>query len=461
MSAGTGRCPHSPPNGRAVRASHKPSFYNVAFRVDETDEYVIFNTFGRALVVVDEHVARSLEPAKRNGSSAIAGDVTEDELDKLVQSGIVVSQFLDERAGFRYAMNRQKYRSTLVPLFISFSSRCNFACPYCYESERAMLSEKADLSHESWRGFFRFLKSHLEAESANQVIAAFYGGEPLMNYEVVLQAAGDLHALAVNGFKVGTSLITNGSLLTKERIGELAPFLNSVQITLDGPPDVHNQTRPYADGAESYDDVLRAICMCMEVAGLETIVRVNVTSHTADRVQTLLRNLCGVLPLHLGLTVSLAPVHGSQREMHCGAGRQLDLPLLRRVAALSLEAAKLGYGLGQSFIPGPCMVSFANSMTVDEALNVYRCPGRIYECPDARIAADGSLEVLRNEWYTYVDFEPACALSCKYGPICYGGCRWKAGSETETACPKAWLEEGMRDLVLAYVHAQHGEHLAV
>jgi len=443
-----------------VSGQLKPSFYNVAFRVDDSTDFVLFNTFSRGLVLVDEAVADHLVNAQE-ARLQLEADLDEDELDMLIQSGILVPYVLDEAARFRYAMNRQKYRSALVPLFISLTSNCNFSCPYCYEDARTSLRQQADMTLETWQTFHRFFRRHVEEESASLIIAALYGGEPLLNYEVTLQAAKDLYELTSNDRKVAITLITNGSLLTVDRVEELAPLLNSVQITLDGPPEIHNLTRPYKDGIkESYEDVLQSIRRCVEAATLETILRVNISTDTAEKVSLLLQELSGELTFGHRLTLSLAPVHGSQQDMHCGSGRNLDLSLLQRIAALYLEAARLGYRLGQNFIPGPCMVSFANSMTVDENLDLYRCPGRIYERPDAHITSDGTVDILRNEWYTYVDFEPSCVLSCKYAPICYGGCRWKAGGEAAIVCPKPWFEEAMEDLVLAYLHAQHGEHLA-
>lgn len=361
---------------------------------------------------------------------------------------------IDEVSRFRFLMMRDKFHSQEMVVFVAMSSRCNLACPYCYQDSRVGSSDQGDMSIETWHTLLNYISERVQQEAPRTLTVILYGGEPLMNYQVSLMAAQELRALESEDLEVVTALITNGTFLDESRTRELVPLLNSIQITIDGPPAYHNQSRPYSDGTGSYADVVQALTRAVQYPHLSVSLRMNFPADAAGMISDYLEDLASDLPDVRRLTVAPSPIWPTQSEIRSGDGCLVG-PLYNPMGTLYLHAAKLGYCLPRKFVLGPCMVSFGPSMAVDEKLNVYRCAGTLFDEPDARIHEDGHMEVLRPEWYKYATFEPECAYTCVYGPICYGGCRWRAGGAERIECWKSVMGESMRDLVLAYVHAQH------
>lgn len=98
----------------------------------------------------------------------------------------------------------------------------------------------------------------------------FYGGEALMALPRLKDIAGRLEqASRENAVKFQFSIITNATLLTRKTAEDLLPLgLTCVRTTLDGPPDIHNQQRPFVSGKGSFDTILNNI---KELSGLLSI----------------------------------------------------------------------------------------------------------------------------------------------------------------------------------------------
>lgn len=433
---------------------YKVSQYSVFFESEQGEESIAFNTFARSLAVLKTKALKRLLGMDEIDEDVAIRVVGAEGLARLVKTGTLVPAAIDEPSRFRFHMMQHKFRCPEMVIFVAMSSRCNLACPYCYQDVRADSTSQRDMSVETWRSALSFIRQRAQQEATRTLTVILYGGEPLVNYDVTLMAARDLRALKSDDLEVVTALVTNGSLLDDSRTRELVPLLNSIQVTIDGAPDYHNQNRPYADGSASYDDIVQALARVVQYKHLSVSLRMNFTADAADMISDYLGELRSELPSISKVTVAPSPIWPSQTELRMGDGCLVG-PLYDPMGRLYLRAAKLGYRLPQKYVLGPCMVSFATSMSIDEKLNAYRCAGTLFDEPDARILEDGSMEILRPEWYQYASFEPDCAATCVYGPICYGGCRWRAGGAERIECLKAVMEDSMRDLVLAYVHAEH------
>jgi len=113
----------------------------------------------------------------------------------------------------------------------------------------------------------------------------------------------------------------------------------------------------------------------------------------------------------------------------------------------------LGFLVTKDFIEGPCMYPMSGGMVIDEKLNVYKCPGMIYQRACGAIR-DGRIDGKNNNWYEGVTWAPSCADTCKYGPICYGGCRWKLNAHGG-GCPKRQHEMNLAERVKMYMSLRY------
>jgi len=140
-------------------------------------------------------------------------------------------------------------------LELLITKRCNLGCAYCFADDKQM---KQDMSLET---AFRSVDRLMEMPS-HRFYIKFNGGEPLLRKdlieEVTKYAIERLREVKREGYLL-FEVTTNGTLIDKEAVELFKRFNMRVLISLDGPENLHNQTRPYKDGAHSYQGVIQGI----------------------------------------------------------------------------------------------------------------------------------------------------------------------------------------------------------
>ena len=99
----------------------------------------------------------------------------------------------------------------------------------------------------------------------------FYGGEPLLSVDLIRSISTRLRkSCEEKGLPFEFSLVTNGTLLTRPLALELAGLgMRAVKITLDGPREVHDLSRPFASGKGSFDIIVKNILEVMDVTKVQ------------------------------------------------------------------------------------------------------------------------------------------------------------------------------------------------
>ncbi len=423
----------------------KYSRYNIEVPMDDKDSLIVFNTFSRSIVIL----SRELVTLLMKGSETVC---TTEEREALHGANVLVDEDRDEVSHMRYSFMKRRFEKDTLAMFIGFSSRCNFRCSYCYQDLR---NAGGNLSEENWIRLLSFVKDHVSSKKTKNIEVVLFGGEPLVNYRVLIRAVKDLKSLQKNDIKVKIDLITNGSLMNKDKILELTPYIDSTQITIDGPARVHDRRRPYANGTESFQDVFANLIECTKSPNMSVSLRVNVDQGNLHLVHELLAIL-ETEGLHRKLgSIDFSPIFPSQQAILAGRTDNVETGILSAIVDQYRYAVKAGFKVGKKFIIGPCMSYFENSFAVDESLRVYKCPGYLYGQPDGFIGADGILRITNARWYNALLFEPECLDDCVYAPICYGGCRWRACGVSSINCNKTWFENTLAELLLSYVTSNH------
>ena len=149
-----------------------------------------------------------------------------------------------------------KKRSTVVKaLCLHVAHTCNLNCEYCFASQGKYHGERAIMSFEVGKQALDFLIAH--SGSRVNLEVDFFGGEPLMNWDVVKQlvAYGRSREAECNK-KFRFTLTTNGMLLNDEVIDFANREMHNVVLSLDGRKEVHDRLRRTAGGQGSYDVIV-------------------------------------------------------------------------------------------------------------------------------------------------------------------------------------------------------------
>jgi uncharacterized protein len=144
-------------------------------------------------------------------------------------------------------------RPTVVKaLCLHIAHDCNLACKYCFAEEGEYHGRRALMSYETGKQALDFLI----ANSGNRVNLEvdFFGGEPLMNFDVVKQLVEYGRSQEkIHNKKFRFTLTTNGVLLNDDVMEFANKEMSNVVLSIDGRKEVHDRMRPFRKGAGSYD----------------------------------------------------------------------------------------------------------------------------------------------------------------------------------------------------------------
>ena len=211
----------------------------------------------------DEIVAAMLE--KYSGQS----EVTEAEIREVLESveelkakGKLFAPDAYEHLAFDF-----KERNTVIKaLCLHVAHTCNLNCAYCFASQGKYHGDRALMSFEVGKRALDFLIEHSGHRTNLEV--DFFGGEPLMNWDVVKRlVAYGREQEKLHNKKFRFTLTTNGMLIDDDVIEFANKEMHNVVLSLDGRKEVHDRLRKTASGKGSYDIIVPKFQKLVESRG--------------------------------------------------------------------------------------------------------------------------------------------------------------------------------------------------
>lgn len=178
-------------------------------------------------------------------------------------------------AGRRWSGRRRRTGTVMVPrrllLSVITTGRCNFNCSYCYYPRGGW----ADMRPQVAAATLGFARSALG--DYDRVEISFIGREPLMRFDII-----ETFVTAAAGLAPGVSfsLVTNGSLLDRQRLAFLAGHGFRLAVSLDGDAASHDAGRRDHRGRPTHERLAALVPLILEHLP-ETHVRMTVTPVTA------------------------------------------------------------------------------------------------------------------------------------------------------------------------------------
>ncbi len=227
---------------------YKNNGYNIVLDVNSGSIHIVDDVTYDVIPMFEtntrEEIANSL---KENYKEADIQEAWE-EIKELAADGQLFTK--DEYEGY---INQFKTRPTVVKaLCLHIAHDCNLACRYCFAEEGEYHGRRALMSFEVGKAALDFLI----ASSGNRrnLEVDFFGGEPLMNFDVVKQlVAYGREQEKIHNKNFRFTLTTNGVLLNDDIMEFANKEMGNVVLSIDGRKEVHDYMRPFRKGAGSYD----------------------------------------------------------------------------------------------------------------------------------------------------------------------------------------------------------------
>lgn len=220
---------------------------------------IVLDVNSGAIHVVDDLTYRIIELYKENDLQVIEQLLTVDYDQKMIQEAyeevmeLVNQGELFSEEEYETYMEHMKDRPVVVKaLCLHIAHDCNLACQYCFAEEGEYHGRRALMSFEVGKKALDFLIANSGMRTNLEV--DFFGGEPLMNFQVVkdLVAYGRSQEAAHNK-KFRFTLTTNGVLLNDDIMEFANKEMSNVVLSIDGRKEVNDQMRPFRNGTGSYD----------------------------------------------------------------------------------------------------------------------------------------------------------------------------------------------------------------
>ena len=155
----------------------------------------------------------------------------------------------------KLASNYKNNSKVIKALCLHVSHTCNLNCSYCFASQGKYKGERALMTFEVGKRAFDFLIEN--SGSRKNLEVDFFGGEPLMNWDVVKQLVAYARSIEKEkGKNFRFTLTTNGVLIDDEVIEFANKEMSNVVLSLDGRKVVHDHFRVDYAGKGSYEKIV-------------------------------------------------------------------------------------------------------------------------------------------------------------------------------------------------------------
>ena len=227
------------------------------------DKNYIYDVGSGSLHECDKTTADYLK-AKEEGADIDITYITDEQIkeilsdvDALKEQGLL---FKDEVASYPMKSNEVK------ALCIHICHDCNMRCRYCFADEGAYHSARERMSFETAKAAVDFLIANSGKRKVLEM--DFFGGEPLMNLDVIKQTVAYAKE---EGAKVGKKFLftttTNCLLLDEPTIQFFNEEMENVVLSLDGRPEVNDAIRKTVNGKGSYEFIIEKIKKFISLRG--------------------------------------------------------------------------------------------------------------------------------------------------------------------------------------------------
>ncbi len=239
---------------------YKNNGYNIVLDVNSGSVHVVDDVVYDIIPLVEEALENGQDEklCQEMLLSKLGGSYQAEELldayrqvMELKEAGMLYAPDIYEN----YIIDFKKRETVVKALCLHIAHDCNLACRYCFAEEGEYHGRRALMSFEVGKKALDFLVKN----SGNRVNLEvdFFGGEPLMNWQVVKDLVAYGRSLEEPYHKkFRFTLTTNGILLNDEVLEFVNKEMANVVLSIDGRKEVHDLMRPFRGGQGSYDSIV-------------------------------------------------------------------------------------------------------------------------------------------------------------------------------------------------------------
>ena len=329
--------------------------------------------------------------------------------------------------------------------------KCNFACPYCFEKKN-----DAVMDNETMKSLVKFVEKRL-CMKADKMNVVWFGGEPLLAKNVMWDLSeGFLKICNEKGIEYSSFMVSNAYLLNEDIVDKLIRYkINNVQVTIDGPREIHNQRRyiKYDNAIDTFTKIIKNVKLIYN-KGIIPKIRVNIDKTNVEYVEELFKTLekegLSKVKISIGQVLSITDECGDFIDK-CLSVKEFS----KQTNNIYKQLKKYNFTLFDDypFYPLPkdnyCGADQINSFVIQPNGDIFKCWDDISAKPIGNVKDGinnykGKLFEM-SKWMLTSPFDDKECRKCKYLPICMGGCPYLRKRLGKHVCEK-W-KYGLKDTI--------------
>lgn len=390
----------------------KQSRYN--YIIEYKDGFVFFNGLRETSFFISRQNSSYMESILAQPDST--AESVQKYVDALSRLGFIIDDTVDEIALMeqKYSFKRKEH---LYSMMILPTYQCNLRCWYCTQKHADLY-----ITPEKISDIKRRIDKMLHNDDIESIFVYWFGGEPLLSYDIII----DINQWIIDECRkvkktFGSSITTNGTLLTPERINALDKVgVELYQITIDGTKEEHNKTKKLGN-LSSFELTLKNVgevakyCRCL--------LRYNYTRENMD-VERMIKDIDEALPRENRHNIVLS-IHKVWQE---------DVDSVSLDEILQLMDSAVGIGIRPELATlDLCYTDQKHFDCVFSNGLVGKCDNSPLEKANGVIRDDGEIEWTEDilSYSPILEYENCECKECRYLPICWGPCQGKRSKMVE------------------------------
>lgn len=432
----------------------KNSVFNFIYPFEENKDskVLIFNARSGAMATLDEkHYLMYNKFIEDNI------EIPDEEFKKnLKVGGFILPDDLDEQELIRLRLMENRFNTDNFSMTIAPTMDCNFRCIYCYEKNNLNSTRMTEKVQDK---IVEHLKSRIN--TVRNVHIAWYGGEPTLAFDIIKSLSKRLIKVCDdNNVTYSANIVTNGYNLSQDIANCFRDCkIQGMQITLDGPRDIHDTRRPLLGGQGTFDKIISNLKYCVDK--IDNIsIRINTDVDNATRINEIINEL-----KENGIADKVKPYLGFVEATNDGYIKEkcMTVEMYSKKHLDFIKNHKLDIFRGYPRVIGNyCGADCVSSLIVDPEGYLYKCWNDIgmKENSIGNILDDNPYNGNISRYVNYMMYDPthdSRCVDCNMLPICMGGCPHKRIISVDGCCEQKFTLQEYLIECAKYIISQREE----
>lgn len=393
----------------------KTSQYNITALYGE-DDILLYNTLSTSFVKLPKSIWEQI--TKNLSHQNLENESLSGFVQTLKKGGFIVDKETNELLPVMHRFYSKMFHGRSLNLSIAPTMRCNFSCFYCFEEGNKNYGIMSDYVADK-------LVEYISSNQEKYITLHWFGGEPLLGFKQIKNISNQLNE---RGVKYTSTIITNGSLLSKKIISDLDNLhLQYIQISLDGTAKDHDARRTFKNGHPSFDLIISNLRNLMTMTNIHVCIHVTV-DHSNESAY---KDIVEFMQSNFTEYVKSKRITIGHNYVQDRTGFDSSGSCFNSEQILKDEINNLRYHTGTARIPSlpglasPCMFRCRDAYAIDSKGFIYQCLEHLGN-PQFKIGSITEGKISKSKLIetscAYLPFEDNECRKCAYLPICGGGC---------------------------------------